>query len=97
MQTASPALPGPGSKDWKGGSVPLLPLALLSFTKAKLSTAENPSQHVNHGLGGIAVILKFSFPPPFKAWLVQRKTRPQLCNEAPQIGNVLQFAILESK
>lgn len=28
--------------------MPPLPLALLSFTKARLSTAENPSQHVNH-------------------------------------------------
>lgn len=47
-QTACSAPAGPASKGWEGGSVPLLPLALLSLTKAKLSTAENPSQHVNH-------------------------------------------------
>lgn len=46
-QTALP-LAGRGSKDLEGGLVPPLPLALLRFTKAKLSTAENPPQRVNH-------------------------------------------------
>lgn len=53
-------LAGPGSKDWKGGSVPPLPLALLSFTKAKLSTAENPSQHVNH-TAWVELLSRWSF------------------------------------